>query len=153
MRASDFEGRPIPPRCWIVPDVVLDRNVTLFTGDGGTGKTMVALQLAAAVATGREWLGMPAATGPALFLSAEDEADELHRRLAAICGRMGLKLPDLSDLHLVPLAGLDAVLATAPNGGARIVKTALWRDLIALVERIKPRLGFSRHASRRFRGR
>ena len=142
MRASDFEGRHIPPRRWIVPDVVIDRNVTLFTGDGGTGKTLVALQLAAAVVTGREWLGMPAARGPVLFLSAEDETDELHRRLASICGRMGLKLSDLSDLHLVPLAGLDAVLATAPVGGARIAKTALWQDLAAYVEKLKPRVVF-----------
>jgi RecA-family ATPase len=39
-----------------VQELVPMNTVTLFGGDGGTGKSLVALQLAVAVASGRFWL-------------------------------------------------------------------------------------------------
>ncbi|HEY9147871.1 MAG TPA: AAA family ATPase, partial [Gammaproteobacteria bacterium] len=55
--AADLEGLPIPEREWLVQDLIPARNVTLLYGDGGTGKSLLALQLAVAVALGRPWLG------------------------------------------------------------------------------------------------
>ena len=54
-RAS--QGRPVPERQWLVPDLIPDRTVTLLSGDGGTGKSLLALQLAVAAATGGRWIG------------------------------------------------------------------------------------------------
>lgn len=70
--AADLEGVPVPEREWLVPDLIPARNVTLLYGDGGTGKSLLALQLAVAVALGRSWLGLPVKAGNALFPSAED---------------------------------------------------------------------------------
>ena len=70
--ASDLEGRPIPPRAWLVPDLIPHRTVTLFSGDGGTGKSLLALQLAVAAATGGWWIGREVTPGSVLYLSAED---------------------------------------------------------------------------------
>ncbi|MCU0909864.1 MAG: AAA family ATPase [Rhodobacteraceae bacterium] len=68
--AADLEGRPVPERPWLVPDLVPSKTVTLFSGDGGTGKSLLALQLCAAVASGGAWLGLPVAQGRALMISA-----------------------------------------------------------------------------------
>ena len=68
------------PRQWFVPGLIPSRVVTLLSGDGGTGKSQLALQLVAASALRTDWLGLPAMPGPCLFYTAEDEADELHKR-------------------------------------------------------------------------
>jgi RecA-family ATPase len=127
--ASDLEGRPIPPREWLVPDLIPHRTVTLFSGDGGTGKSLLALQLAVAAATDGRWIGRDAAGGSVLYLSAEDDTDELHRRLADILAASSRTFRDLQHLTLRSLAGEDALLAveTAVN----LATTALFAELEA----------------------
>lgn len=138
--ASTFAGTPVPPRRWIVPGMIPDRTVTAVSGDGGDGKTTLMLQLSLAMAAGRPWLAMDPDPGPVLFLTAEDDVDELHRRCASIAESLSVNLANLSYLHLVPLAGRDAVLG-APLGKMGIVAaTSVFRGLISLTERIKPRL-------------
>jgi hypothetical protein len=141
LSAASLAGSPAPPRRWIVPDMIPDQNVTMLAGDGAVGKSTLLLQLAVAVSAGREWLGTMPASGPVVFLSAEDDRAELHRRLEAIVASMaGLTLADLGDLHLIPLAGCDAVMA-APEGRTSIVRaTAVFRGLAAIVKKIKPRI-------------
>jgi len=53
------------------------------------------LQLAVAGLTGAQWLGMNAQRGPILYLSAEDEEDEIHRRLDRIITAQGCSYSDL----------------------------------------------------------
>jgi RecA-family ATPase len=138
--AASFAGKDVPLRRWIVPDMIPDRSVTQVSGDGGEGKTTLMLQLAVAVATGRPWLGKTPDQAPVLFLSAEDETDELHRRLAAISGRFAVNFSDLGDLNLVPLVGKDTVMA-APRGKLGILSaTAVWDGFLSVVVRLRPRL-------------
>jgi len=141
LRASDLYGQLIPPRYWHVIDVIPGRNVTLLQGDGATGKSLLALMLAVATALGASWIGLePVKRGPAVYLSAEDELPELHRRLDNIARHHGVSLQEFSDLHLIPLAGDDAVLA-APVGRSNIIEaTQLWVALQKSVAEIKPRL-------------
>lgn len=109
--AADLQGKPIPPREWLVNGLIPHKNVTLFSGDGGTGKSLLALQLAVAAVTGRAWIGKAVTTGRTIYLSAEDDCDELHRRLADIVTAEGLTLGDLGNLTIRSLAGEDALLA------------------------------------------
>ena len=53
---------------------------------GGTGKSLIALQMAVALATGGTWLDRYRACGPThvFLITCEDDAEELHRRLDAI---------------------------------------------------------------------
>ncbi|MCA3487246.1 MAG: AAA family ATPase, partial [Rhodobacter sp.] len=44
--ARDLADKPIPPRHWHVDDLVPGGTVTLLSGDGGTGKSLLAMQLA-----------------------------------------------------------------------------------------------------------
>jgi Mrp family chromosome partitioning ATPase len=55
---ADWEGVTVPPREWIVPDYIPHKTVTLLSGDGGTGKSLLAMQLAAARALARDWIGL-----------------------------------------------------------------------------------------------
>lgn len=85
-RASDLAGKLVPRREWLVPDLIPGGTVTMLGGDGGTGKSTLALGLAVATVAGSPRAGRSIeGCGPAAFLSAEDDADELHRRLDAIC--------------------------------------------------------------------
>lgn len=139
--AATFEGKPVPPRQWIVPGLIPDRNVTLLAGDGGTGKSLLALQLAVAVALGNvKWIGQSVTGGRALYLSAEDETDEVHRRLFDINADYNCHFADLKNLEIVPLAGQDAVLA-APAVRTEIIQaTPLWQQLIQLIKTHRPKL-------------
>jgi AAA domain/RepB DNA-primase from phage plasmid len=49
INAASLEGKPVPEREWLVRDLIPAKNVTLLYGDGGTGKSLLALQLGAAV--------------------------------------------------------------------------------------------------------
>lgn len=109
--ASSFAGKPVPERQWIVEPLVPEGYVTDLTADGGTGKSLLALQLGVARATGANWIGFPAKQGATIYLAAEDDVDELHRRLADICRETGVSLDALDDLHILPLFGEDARLA------------------------------------------
>ncbi len=138
--ASSFAGRAIPERRWVVPGYIPDRTVTILGGDGGTGKSLLALQLAAAMATGSTWLDLPVKAGPVLYVSAEDELDELHRRIVDIGRESLFNLEHLDRLHLVPWAGMDAMLSVPEQHRNAMKPTPLWHQLLEVVRRIKPSL-------------
>ena len=59
-------------------------QVTLLTGDGGVGKSTLALQLCCATALTCSWVGQTPSYGRSLYISAEDDTGEIHRRLDAL---------------------------------------------------------------------
>jgi RecA-family ATPase len=81
---STWDGASIPERQWAVDDRIPLKQTYLFTGNGAVGKSLVELQRAVAHVLGKPWLGMPVRQGPAIYLGAEDDANELHIRLAGI---------------------------------------------------------------------
>jgi RecA-family ATPase len=131
---------PEPHRTWIVEDVIPDENLTLLTGDGGTGKTTVALQLAVNMRTDGDWLGMRVAQGPVVFVTSEDDRKDVNLSLRAILKAEAKSLGHCSGLHILPLADRDACLAAAPTKLAALTATPLWHALVRVIERLKPRL-------------
>jgi RecA-family ATPase len=98
------------------------------------------LQLAAATATAGQWLGRTVQPGNCLFLTAEDDLPEIHRRLADIVAEEGIALSDLDRLMVVSLAGDDALLAV-PDGRSNIIRpTGLFGALESLIEKTRPAL-------------
>ena len=73
-----FRGRA-PERRWIVREWIPSGVVTGLYGDGGVGKTLLALQLQASMALRRKWLGVEVEPGRSLGVYCEDDIDELHR--------------------------------------------------------------------------
>lgn len=135
--AADFAGRRVPSRQWFIFELIPARAVTMLAGDGGVGKSLLALQLAVASVTGAQWLGMNAQRGPILYLSAEDEEDEIHRRLDRIITAQGCPYCDLKGLTFATLAGKDAILA-APNAKGVFEPTALFAKVRAQLAEVRP---------------
>ncbi len=127
--ASELLGKAVPSRNWLVPDLVPSRTVTLLGGDGGTGKSLLALQLAYAVATGTGWLGRSVSGGSALFISAEDDEAELHRRIFDVVEAADGKFEDLDRLTLRSLAGEDALLAGLDRNSGALSPSSLFAEL------------------------
>jgi RecA-family ATPase len=140
IRAHTLADRAVPQRGWIVPGYIPERTVTILGGDGGTGKSLLALQLAVAMVTSMQWLALPTMPGKVVFLSAEDELDEIHRRLHQICARREVQLSSLTHLHIAPLAGQDALLAIPDRARVTMQTTRLWSRLREILATTRPRL-------------
>lgn len=80
-------------------------KTTMLTGKGGVGKSLLAQLLCTCVAFGRPFLGVPVRKMPALYMSWEDDHDELWRRQAAICAALGVGMLDChgEGLNLVSM--------------------------------------------------
>jgi len=90
-RVDRFLDADPPARRWVLTDCLPLGKVGLLVAPGGTGKSQLALQLAIAVATGTglaDWWTV-GERGPVLALFAEEDEEELHRRLRAILRTTG----------------------------------------------------------------
>ena len=96
--ASSFQGKAIPERDWLIPQMLLRRSVTLLNGDGGVGKSLLLMMLQVAAALGEPWLGlaMPEDGMTSFALYCEDDEDEVQRRLADV---LKFYNASFSDLH------------------------------------------------------
>mgnify|MGYP001602710720 CR=1 FL=1 len=103
------DGEP-PKRKWLVDGLIPAGNVTMLNGDGGVGKSLLAMQLLTAAATGRDWIGRKVEPCRALGIFCEDEAEELQRRQHAINRHYGLGWGDLDSLTLISRVGRDNIL-------------------------------------------
>jgi RecA-family ATPase len=128
-----------PLREWAVPDRIPRRQVALFSGEGAAGKSTILLHECAAHVLMREWLGVVPAPGPAFFIDAEDDQDEVWRRLAAIARHYDVTIADILDsgFNVASLFGDDALLATVSKGGT-IAPTPRYHALFAAAGDIKP---------------
>ena len=125
---ADLAGLTLPARAWVLDEWIPKGTTTLFTGAAGVGKSLMAQQLATAVATGTPFVGLGVEQGVALYLTCEDDADELHRRQAAICETMGVPLDAFGHrLRLASLIDADMSLATFDRDNAMKPTQALAR--------------------------
>ena len=123
-----------------MPDRFPLRNVGLFSGEGSAGKSILLMQLGAAHVLGKDWALTLPEPGPFLYLSAEDEEDELERRLGAIAGHYGASIAELEqDYHIISRFGQDAVLAY-PDRHGQIRPTPLFDELKQAAHDIHPKL-------------
>lgn len=137
---SAWEGVPIPQRQWAVHDRIPLRQPTLLSGEGAAGKTLLLLQQSVAHVLGRDWLGTMPEPGPAIYVGAEDEDDELHRRIADIARHYNSSISEIKDhLHLLSMAGEDAVLGR-PNRSGIIEPTPLFDRLMEAACDIRPKI-------------
>ncbi len=135
--AADWAGTDLPTREWICGDVIPRGTSTLLTGLGGTGKSLLAVQLACACAAGVEWLGRPVARVPVVAVLCEDDAPEIHRRVAAIAAGLSIGLADLDALHVALGSSVDPTLFEAVDGAP----TGKWLPRLAEIEALVERHG------------
>jgi len=138
---SRWDGEAVPERQWAIRDRVPARQAGLFSGEGGTGKSILELAKNVAHVTGKDWLFTMPEKGPAIYLGAEDDKDEIHIRLAAIAARYGVTFKELvaGGLHILPLLGQDATLCAATGKSGKVETTALYRQVYEAAGDIKPK--------------
>jgi len=138
---SSWDHEPVPQREWAIRDRVPLNQAGLFSGEGGTGKSIIELMKNVAHVTGKDWLGSMPELGPALYLGAEDDKNELHIRLAAILKHYGVTFKEVIEggLHMLSLLGQDATLCAASGKSGRVEVTGLYRQLYEAAGDIKPK--------------
>ncbi|WP_246245835.1 AAA family ATPase [Mesorhizobium zhangyense] len=136
---AEWQDVPVPAREWWSEGLVPMRQVTILNGDGGVGKSLAALQLAAAGALQCDTLGLRPMAGRVLYVGAEDEAEEFHRRLADIVNMHHRQMSDLTDFRLLPLADRDALLAVPEKDGT-MRPTPLWLTVAVDARAFLPKL-------------
>jgi RecA-family ATPase len=138
---SNWDREPVPERKWAIRDRVPLNQAGLFSGEGGTGKSIIELQKNVAHVVGRDWLGSMPEPGPAFYIGAEDDEDELHIRLAAIAKHYDTKFEELiaGGLHILCLLGEDATLCAVGGKSGRMEVTDLYRQLKEAAGDLKPK--------------
>lgn len=131
-----------PPRvAWVAHNLIPRGDVSSLGGDGGSGKTMLALQLAAAMARGaQDWLGAVVDPGPVVFLSGEEPEDEIRRRVARIGARQGFDCNALADLHFWFPSDFAGCTFATPGPGGVMQATPLFRSIEAAITERRPAL-------------
>jgi RecA-family ATPase len=133
IRGDALLSTAAPPRRWLVDKFIPDAEVTMLGGDGGTGKTTLALQLATGCVGCASWLGLKVKPCNVLYISAEDPRNDIHFRLEKITLAMPTARADLARLALVDLAGKDATIATFDKNS--LIKPTPLLDAIEKVAR------------------
>jgi RecA-family ATPase len=137
---SSWDGAEIPERKWAIRNRVPLRQAGLFSGEGGTGKSIIELMKNVAHVAAKDWLGSMPEPGPAFYVGAEDDADEIHIRLASIADFYEVSFSELSEngLKILPMLGQDATLVAVTRGG-KLEPTALYQQLYEAAGDIKPK--------------
>jgi RecA-family ATPase len=111
-----FEGTEPPAREFVVEDWLPTGVATSLYAPGGFGKSMLAQQLGACMATGRAFLGLKTMRAPALGLFCEDDDEELWRRQCRINASLALRMADLAPFAAQGRLGMSNLLMTFPKG-------------------------------------
>ena len=150
---SKWDSEPVPEQEWAVPDRIPIGQTSLFTGEGGYGKSTMGLHLCAAHALGLGWLNTLPEPGPSIFFEAEDGEKTIQHRLAHVAAHYSVTFEDMiqGGLKITSLFGQDAVLATPARDG-KMEPTPLYRQLLQAAGDIKPKMIMIASAANVFAG-
>jgi RecA-family ATPase len=137
---SAWRDVPLPDMRWLATNRIPAGDVTILSGDGGGGKTTVALQLAVAVEQGLgDWLGTTCEDGQVIFFSGEEPENEMRRRLKRVARQRGIEPADILGLHF-HFADPDRCMLgiSRPNGS--MAPTELFESFAAAALAVRPAL-------------
>lgn len=115
---ADLAAKEVPARRWFIENwLSADEGYTvLFSGRGGSGKSLLVLDLMRSLATGTEFLGKPVLRGSrVMYISCEDSEEEIARRIQ-MGQRDGERVPQ-GVLRVWSRAGRDNLLVTPTKTG------------------------------------
>ncbi len=144
---------PASPKPFVIERLAPVGEVTLFTGPGSSGKSLLSQQLATAAAAGTGTLGFDIQPTPSIYITCEDDADQLHWRQEHLCSALGVDMASLAGkLHLASARGeLGSELATfAPDGTMKPTKS--YDRLVATIHATGARLAFLDNVAHLFSG-
>jgi len=123
----------LPPQGFLFEPLFPRRHVTLLGAHGGTGKSSLAILLAAHAACGRSWAGFLSEPARALIVSLEDEGDICQRRLRDVV--KAYKLESQAVIQRVGiLDGTSGCPALMVECEGRAVSTHVMDELKAIAQ-------------------
>lgn len=138
---ADVLAQPAPPREWHVADWIPAKTVHMLGGDGGTGKSLLGIQLAVATGTGCEWLGHEIGKpGPAIYYGAEDDKDELHRRFADVCHGLDVDPAEHRGRVLLRSAVAEDTVFAIVDGKGKVKPTKVLKRIEREIAAFSPSL-------------
>jgi RecA-family ATPase len=139
MDLSNWDNEARPEREWAIRDRVPLKQVGLFSGEGGTGKSILEMTKNVAHVAGKDWLGSMPEPRPAFYFGAEDDENEIHIRFYDIAKHYGVTFNQLvaDGLYVRCLFNEDATLCTVSRDG-KVEVTGLYRQLYQEAGDIKP---------------
>ena len=135
-----WDSEECPPREWAVLDRIPLRQVTLLSGEGAIGKSIIELMLAVSHVMGTDWLGSLPKQGGAFYFGCEDDEAELRIRLSSIIEHYLTTFEALKagGFRFTSMAGDDAILG-APDRNGIIKPTELFNQLYEQAGDLKPK--------------
>ncbi len=143
--------RALPPLAWRVRGVLPASGVAALYGPSASGKSFLALDVAAAIAEGSPWFGCRVTPAPVVYACLEGEAG-FRLRVAAWEARNDRTQPDalrivLQGFHLADARDVLDLAAVVPAGGVLFLDTLnraapladenSSRDMGAILEAVK----------------
>jgi len=128
----------IPKREWLVENFIELGKPGIMASIGGIGKSMLALDLCLKVAHGSgSWLGNPiVSSGSAVYLSAEDDAQELHRRVDSL-DKEGKRFEGLNEVYALPIPSMkERLIVLGDTSSQGLHTTSQGDELITALESI-----------------
>lgn len=152
--AGWLAGKPAEQRTWTIEPAVPPRQVTLYTAQGGGGKSYTALTMAAAVSLGALAFGMQTQQGAAIYLTCEDDDEENHRRLIGVANSLNAGLDRFAGkLFMKSLVERrDKGLARIDQNSNKLHIAALFYELRATILATKPTLVILDNVAHLFEG-
>lgn len=158
-RIDHFLSASPPPRKWLLNETIVLGKAGAIVAPGGSSKSQWLLQLAVAVAT-----GLPVADhwhvsqpGNVIVLSAEDDEDEIHRRLKRIADHLTADGHDLAALGITKrlrvfsTIGIETLL-TRRSASGEVSATAIAERIALMADEFKDVRLIVLDPASRFRG-
>lgn len=124
---ATLQGKPIPEREWVVENWIPLLSTTALYGDGGVGKSLLAMQIMTCVALGKPFLGLVTKQMKVLAVFCEDTEDELQRRQKRINDHYGCEFLDLVFMFWCSRVGENNILMNFKGDSAEL--TELYRQI------------------------
>jgi hypothetical protein len=133
-----INGEEIPRRPWLVPGLVLRKQVTVMVAPPGSGKSLLTLQLAMVCSAGTtSWNGWrPRGRFRVLMINSEEDHDEMLRRFYAAHKVMNIPDELLSGVVMAE-SPEDIVVAEHDNRTKTVIATPMKEQIIATIRRQK----------------
>lgn len=120
----DLSGAPKPP-LWVIEGDAAQKRATAVSGDQSASKTTMLLRRALAVARGEEFMGRPTKKGRVLFVSGEEDLEQIQEEKLKPLGFTD------ADLHQIDLytRGSFPLIGTE-DGNRWLIDTAEAADYV-----------------------
>ena len=143
VEAGEWDEAAIPARPWIAPGVLMRGAVTVLSGPGSAGKSMLTVAWACGLALNVPVGGLhPRAASRVFVYNVEDDDAEQRRRFSGCLREIGKSPADLSGLvYRLGPHNIGALLAV-DNITGRLTVTPAGRELERLMNEHRPDVVF-----------